>query len=85
MLCTVYRSNKKTGVYVYLARETQWDDLPADLLAMLGSCEVAMQLNLNKRNKLASENIQTVKNNLREQGYHLQLPPKLTTSVVDYR
>jgi uncharacterized protein YcgL (UPF0745 family) len=84
MLCTVYRSNKKAGVYLYLAREHAWEDLPEDLINTLGECEVAMHLDLTKREKLASEDIVVVRKNLQEQGYHLQLPPKLNTQVINY-
>ena len=84
MLCTVYRSNKKAGVYVYLAKDTAWDDLPEELAKSLGDCVVAMHLDLSKRNKLASEDIAVVRDNLLSQGYHLQLPPKMHTQVIHY-
>ena len=85
MRCAVYRSNKKAGVYVYLALDKEWSDLPDELTRSLGECVLSMHLDLSKRSKLASEDINTVKRNLREQGFHLQLPPKITAGVISYR
>ena len=84
MICYIYRSNKKTGAYLYLARETQWDDLPEELVKLLGDCTKVMQLNLAKRDKLASEDIAKVRENLKGQGYHLQMPPRDAVNVVNY-
>lgn len=84
MLCSIYRSKKKTGVYVYLANDKTWDDLPEELIKTLGHCELSMHLNLSKRDKLASEDINAVRKNLTEQGFHVQLPPKMTTQVINY-
>lgn len=85
MICYIYRSEKKQGAYLYLAREKTLDDIPEELLTMLGECVQVMQLNLAKRDKLASQDIKLVKENLLTQGYHLQIPPKITTGVIDYR
>ena len=84
MICVVYRSERKTGAYLYLAREKTLADVPQELLQLLGECTQVLQLNLAKRNKLASENIELVKENLQSQGYHLQMPPKTHTQVISY-
>lgn len=84
MICFVYRSEKKQGAYLYIARGHSLDDVPDELMVTLGKCIQVMQLNLAKRNKLASQNINTVKENLQSQGYHLQMPPKITTDVINY-
>jgi len=84
MICKIFKSEKKQGAYLYLAQEKTWEDIPEELQKVLGSCIEVMQLNLTQHKKLASEDIETVKNNLVEQGYHLQMPPKITTGVVNY-
>ncbi len=53
-------------------------------MSVLGECVQVMQLNLAKRNKLASQDIELVKQNLSDQGYHLQMPPKNHTGVINY-
>ncbi len=84
MHCTVWRSGKKTGAYLYLAEKQAWEDLPVELQQLLGKCEQVMQLDLNQRNRLASENIDTVKANLQSQGFYLQMPPQGATKVIEY-
>ncbi len=84
MLAHIYRSEKKTGAYLYLAEGFEFDRLPDDLQAAVGECTQVMKLDLAQREKLASENIETVRANLKEQGYHLQMPPKVSTGVINY-
>ena len=84
MICYVYRSEKKQGAYLYLARGKELSELPEDLMKVLGQCVQVMQLNLSKRTQLATEDIDLVKENLLCQGYHLQVPPKITTGVINY-
>lgn len=84
MNCVVYRSNKKPGAYVYCAEGFNPAELPEDLQSLLGVCEVVMTLNLSERDKLAREDIHKVRDNLKLQGYHLQLPPKESIAVIEF-
>ncbi len=84
MIAYIYRSNKKEGAYLYLARGKTMEDVPQELRVLIEPCVQVMQLNLAKRDKLASEDINLVKENLNEQGYHLQMPPKVVNDVLSY-
>lgn len=84
MNCSVYRSEKKQGAYLYLAEGKALEEVPEELMNLLGHCVEVMKLNLAQRDKLATEDIDQVKANLVEQGYHLQMPPKATVHVVNY-
>ena len=84
MKCSIHRSEKKQGAYLYLAEDKTWDDIPEELRHLLGLCTEVMELDLSERNKLATQDINTVKNNLATQGYHLQMPPKEQTGVLNY-
>ena len=84
MICSVFRSEKKQGAYLYLADKKALKDIPEDLQQLLGLCVEVMQLNLAERDRLATEDIERVKSNLKEQGYHLQMPPKNNTGVINY-
>jgi uncharacterized protein YcgL (UPF0745 family) len=75
MNCSVYRSRRKEYTYLYLAEGQSTDELPEKLLAAFGIPEFVIDLELSPERPLASENVIEVMNNLREQGYHLQLPP----------
>ncbi len=83
MICEVFKSDKKPGAYLYLAQEKTLEEIPEELQKILGQCTQVMQLNLAQRDRLASEDIESVKKNLIEQGYHLQMPPKIT-GVLNY-
>jgi len=84
MQCTVYRSNQKTGAYVYCVEDFDWSQLPDELQQRLGVCEVVMTLDLDERDKLGREDIDKVRRNLAEQGYHLQIPPKESVGVTQF-
>jgi len=75
MKCSVIRSSLKDFTYIYLAEDHQFDDLPVALRNVFGEPEFVMTLVLTPDRKLAYENVETVMQNLAEQGYHLQMPP----------
>lgn len=75
--CWVYRSPRKQEMYLYLAEEDAFDKVPAALLARFGEPVLVIELELSPERKLARENVDQVMNDLREKGFHLQMPPKL--------
>ncbi|VAW41465.1 hypothetical protein MNBD_GAMMA01-1711 [hydrothermal vent metagenome] len=84
MNCKIYRSDTKPGLYIYLAKAKDITDLPKDLIKLLGTHTKVMELDLSSRQTLANENIHKVKDNLTEQGYHVQLPHNLVKNVLSY-
>ena len=79
--CWIYKSPRKEEMYLYLAEEEGFDALPADLLAGFGAPRLVMQLALDGSRRLAREDVSVVMANLREQGYHLQMPPRLDPAL----
>lgn len=75
--CWIYKSPRKDEMYLYLAAEEDFEPVPDDLLKAFGRPQFVMQLTLSLERSLAREDVGTVMTNLREQGFHLQLPPKL--------
>ena len=75
--CWVYRSPRKQEMYLYLAEEDAFDKIPDALLERFGEPILVIELELSPERKLAREDVNTVIANLRTQGFHLQLPPKL--------
>ena len=75
--CWVYRSPRRQEMYLYLAAEDAFDSVPAALLARFGEPILVIELELSAQRKLAREDVNTVMSNLREKGFHLQLPPQL--------
>ena len=70
----VYRSSKKTDLYVYLAREDGLVDLPEPVLQQLGDPEFALSFDLTETRQLSCEDPVTVLHNLTTQGFHIQMP-----------
>lgn len=75
--CWVYRGTRKEEMYLYLAKESAFDELPHGLLERFGTPTLVMELALHPARKLAREDVTKVIENLRQQGYHLQLPPTI--------
>lgn len=75
MLASVYRSNQKDQMYLYLTKKDDFSMVPEPLLKLFGKPEFSLQLNLAKRAKLARVELSEVKKALDEQGYFLQMPP----------
>lgn len=74
MQCFIYRCSLKPDMYIYLAEEDVFDNVPKDIFNSLGIVEFAMELELSPEKKLAREDTHTVLKNLKEHGFHLQLP-----------
>ena len=79
--CWIYKSPRKDEMYLYLAGEADFEPVPADLLSAFGRPQFVMQLTLSPARPLAREDVRTVMRNLREQGFHLQMPPKLEPAL----
>ena len=77
MITYIYRSPKKAEMYLYLTRKDEFSDLPEALMKAFGKPEFSMMINLEKREKLAREDIEKVKNALKEEGFYLQMPPNV--------
>ncbi|MES9903369.1 MAG: YcgL domain-containing protein [Sedimenticola sp.] len=75
--CWVYRSSRKSEMYLYLAREDEFDQLPETLMKQFGAPSLVMSLELHPRRPLAREDVAIVLERLQQQGYYLQMPPNL--------
>ena len=76
MKCSVVRSSLKDFTYIYLLAGQDFDDLPDTLREVFGQPEFVMNLELTPERNLAYSDIKQVMQNLSEQGYHLQMPPR---------
>lgn len=74
MQCYIYRSSIKEGLYVYIADEDGLDKLPAPVLKQLGTPEFSMELDMTSDQKLIQEDPRAVIENLKKQGFHIQMP-----------
>lgn len=75
--CWIYRSPRKDEMYLYLAEEEAFDNLPEALVTRFGTPQLVMELDLSPARKLARVEVTSVIDALNENGYFLQMPPEL--------
>jgi uncharacterized protein YcgL (UPF0745 family) len=73
--CAVYRSARRQGLYLYVVPEEGFSRGPAELLEAFGRADHVMDLVLTPGRRLAREDTRRVMRNLKERGYHVQIPP----------
>jgi len=80
MQCFVYKGEKKSDHYVYLAKELDFDrpeeSLPAAILGLLGNLEFVLDFELTEDRKLSQADAKQVISDMNEQGFYLQMPKK---------
>lgn len=84
MLCSVYKSSKKEGMYLYVSKKDDFSEVPEALLAMFGKPIFVMVMKMEGR-KLALADIEKVKMSLKEEGFFLQLPPPQINLLDEYK
>ena len=77
MQCFVYRCARRAETFVYLARQDDFERIPAAVRTGLGALTLVMTLDLDARRRLAREDIAVVRRNLQQQGLHIQFPPDI--------
>lgn len=71
----VYKSRRKQDTYVYVAARDDFSSLPDPVRTQLEPFEFVLEVALAPGRRLAREDVDKVRNNLRERGFHLQFPP----------
>ena len=74
-ICSIYRSPKRAGMYLYVLKSDALERVPEGLVSVFGKPVHAFDLVLTPERKLQQEDIHQVLENLDKQGYHLQMPP----------
>jgi uncharacterized protein YcgL (UPF0745 family) len=82
MQCFIYRCTNKPDLYIYLAEEDVFDNVPRAIFNSLGIVEFSMELDINDDTKLARENTSTVISNLKQHGFHIQLPSDESVETI---
>jgi len=85
MLCVVYKSPKKEQTYLFVKQRDNFIDVPEALMKMFGTPSLVTVINLANKEKLALADISKVKDNLKEQGYYLQLPPPKEDLLAEHK
>jgi uncharacterized protein YcgL (UPF0745 family) len=72
----IYKSSRKDELYLYIAKKDDFSAVPQDLYDTMGKEPIfVMEVELTAERALAREDVETVKKNLENLGYHVQMPP----------
>lgn len=74
MLCAIYKSKKKDGMYLYVEKRDVFDKVPPELKALFGAPIFVMLFNLKGNKSLIQADNQEVLAHLQNQGFYLQMP-----------
>ncbi|MGR5422995.1 YcgL domain-containing protein [Vibrio sp. DNB22_12_1] len=84
MLCSIYKSAKKEGAYLYIPKKDDFSQVPDTLMQMFGKPMPVMTIKLDGRT-LAQVDIEKVKASLQNEGFFLQLPPPPENLLEKYK
>ncbi len=82
-LCTVYKSQKKDEMYLYVDKNDGLELVPAALLEHFGEPQLALHFVLHEERTLARVDVIKVVQAIDEQGFYLQLPPQPEHYMLD--
>ena len=75
MLCSIYKSLRKEGMYLYVEKTLEFPQLPEPLLKTFGSPKHTFDLLLHPERPLAIVDVMEVMETIKSQGFYLQMPP----------
>lgn len=84
MLCSIYKSPKKEGAYLYIPKKDDFSEVPQPLKDMFGKPVFVMVIKIDDR-KLAQVDVEKVKESMESEGYFLQLPPPPENLLEKYK
>lgn len=87
MQCYVYKGDKKEDSYLFLDDEFDSEnissDFPAAILRMMGELSLVIEFDLQPDRVLPQADASKVLDDLKSQGYYLQLPKKDMKALED--
>lgn len=75
LFCSIYKSRRKAGMYLYVDRQKGTGDLPEVLLKQFGKPVHVSDMILSPDRPLARAEVAKVMDHIRTQGFYLQMPP----------
>lgn len=85
MLCAIYKSQKKDGMYLYVAKRDDFSTVPAALMSMFGKPIFVMLFNLAGNKQLIHATNAEVLEKIQQQGFYLQMPKQEENLFEQYQ
>lgn len=83
LLCEIFKSSRKEGLYLYVDKRQGFAEVPVALLERFGKPISTMTLILTPEKPLARAKTSDIMAAIREQGFYLQLPPAKEEYLLD--
>ena len=77
MMCSIYRSPRKEGMYLYLPKPEPFARVPETLMKQFGKPGHVMDMLLRPERALANADAREVLLQVRDNGFYLQVPPTI--------
>ncbi|MCY4045288.1 MAG: YcgL domain-containing protein [Cellvibrionales bacterium] len=74
IICSIYKSLQKEGLYLYVDKKEGLNRVPDALKSLFGQEKLAMTMALSADKKLAKASAKEVLDAIEEKGFYLQLP-----------
>lgn len=75
ILCSIYKSLGKEGMYLYVEKTQALQSVPKSLLQVFGTPKHAFDLLLHAERPLVRADVIDVMEKIQSQGFYLQMPP----------
>ena len=82
-MCSIYKSWKKDGMYLYVPKKDLFNRVPKELMELFGRPAHVMDILLSRDKKLALADTRKVMDDIRAKGFYLQMPPPREESLLD--
>ncbi len=76
ILCNIYRSSRKEGMYLYVTKNEDLGRVPETLLELFGRPALVTTMLIDKEKKLAHVDAANLLINIISKGFYLQMPPQ---------
>lgn len=84
MFCAIYKSPKKAGMYLYIAKRGDFSPVPTELQQVFGKPEFVMLFNLAGEKPLKNAKKDEVLEKIQNEGFYLQMPPPPENLLADF-
>ena len=85
MLCTIYKSPKKSETYLFIPKRDDFTAVPEALMKTFGTPTLVTLINLATKEKLGMADIDKVRESLTNEGFYLQLPPPQEDMLKEHK
>lgn len=83
MHCVVYKSLKQFDYFLFVKKDDEFARVPDGLKQILGTLEKVMDLELHEKRMLAQADVLDVMQQIEDNGYFLQMPPRSEADSLD--